>query len=242
MAENLPNVLAVVPAKLTSVRIPRKNVEQILGTELFLYSVRAALSSKLITRVAVSSECPDVLTLASRAGATSILRPPELSAQSVPNQAVLEHALTQMQSVSGFSADILVLLQPTHPFRAPSDIDRAIVMLRQNSDATSVIALKPINSYSGHLDNWRFVPHEPFSTPRNLRQTGYINSGSFYALRVSETLSKKTFFGAHVYGLPLSRPELEIDIDEPADLIVARVLAEHYKADLLNFGLIKDLA
>lgn len=236
----LPNVLAVVPAKLTSVRIPRKNLEKILGLELFLYSARAAQLADGVGRVVVSSESLEVLDIAAREGIEGIQRPPELSGESVTNQAVLLHAVGHMQREFGWRADIVVLLQPTHPFRVPADIDRAIEILRSDPEATSVFALRPDKTLQGRLEGTHFIPDVPLSVGRSERPAKYVNTGAFYVLKVTNTLMAGAFFGQKILGCLLSRPELEIDIDEPDDLMMARAMAERYRKDLGALGLLEE--
>ncbi len=66
----------------------------------------------------------------------------------------------------------------------------------------------------------------------------YVNSGSFYVLRVSQTIDRGSFFGSVISGFVLTRPEMEIDIDRPEQLAMARGLAEHFHDDLFSYGLI----
>lgn len=233
-----PYVVALVPAKLSSQRIPGKNRVSLSGQELFSFSILAGKNASGIAEVFVSSESPAVLESARRLGAHPILRPVALSAPDVTNHRVVEHALNEVQRIRGRRPDLLVLLQPTHPFRCPRDIEEAIKVLLDDVEADSVFALRPFEDLTGVMSEGRFLSDVPL--PRNRASEGrrYVNSGSFYVLRVSQTIDRGSFFGSVISGFVLTHPEMEIDIDRPEQLAMARGLAEHFHDDLFSYGLI----
>lgn len=231
-------VVAVVPAKLTSVRLPQKNLAQIEGQALFVYSIRAALQSKLIDEVVVSSESESLLATAGAFGARTVLRPESLSGNKVTNQAVLAHVLDELEQQGAGCPELIVLLQPTHPFRVPADIDAAIARLGESAEFSSIFALRADSRLFGRLDGQRFVPDVPLPRQRDRERTRYENTGAFYILDVAKTVRAKSFFGDRIGGFVLSRPELEIDIDEPIDLEIARAMARYYRHDLESLSLL----
>ena len=171
-------------------------------------------------------------------GAQPILRPAALSAPDVTNQRVVEHALNEVQCLRGLRPDLLVLLQPTHPFRCPSDIEAAIKVLLDDTEADSVFALRPFEDLTGAMSEGRFLPDVPLPRNRLAERRRYMNTGSFYVLRVSQTIDRGNFFGSTIRGFVLTRPEMEIDIDHPEQLAMAGGLAELFHNDLLSYGLI----
>jgi CMP-N-acetylneuraminic acid synthetase len=233
-----PYVVALVPAKLSSQRIPGKNRISLSGQELFAFSILAGKNASGIAEVFVSSESAAVLESAHRLGVHPILRPVALSAPDVTNQRVVEHALNEVQCLRGRRPDLLVLLQPTHPFRCPSDIEAAIKVLLDDVEADSVFALRPFEDLTGTISQGRFLPDVPLPRHRAGESRRYVNTGSFYVLRVSQTIDRGSFFGSTIRGFVLTRPEMEIDIDHPEQLAMARGLAELFHDDLLSYGLI----
>ena len=237
-----PYVVALVPAKLSSQRIPGKNRISLTGQELFAFSILAGMQASGITEVFVSSESSAVLESAGRLGAQTILRPAALSAPDVTNQRVIEHALNEVQLLRGRRPDLLVLLQPTHPFRCPRNIAAAIKVLLNDAEADSVFALRPFEGLTGTISEGRFLPDVPLPRNRASERRRYVNAGSFYVLRVSQTIDRGSFFGSSIRGFVLTRPEMEIDIDHPEQLAMARGLAELFHDDLLSYGLIAQRA
>ncbi len=231
-------VVGVVPAKLTSQRLPRKNLAQIEGQALVTYSVRAALQAAAIDEVIVSSESEVLLATVKDLGARCVLRPASLSAAQVTNQMVLEHVLDWLEGDDGCRPQMLVLLQPTHPFRVPADIDAAVDQMASSRNFSSIFALRRDGRLFGRLDGDEFIPDVTLPRRRDLERPRYENTGSFYVLDVARTIRVGSFFGDRIGGQLLSRPDLEIDIDEPRDLEVARLIAREHRADLESLGLL----
>ena len=134
-------VVAVVPAKLTSVRLPRKNVADLGGYPMFYYSVRAAQLCPEIDEVYVSSESAEILDAAEAFGARTILRPAALSAPHVTNQDVLCHVLEEMRQHQEAAPELLVLLQPTHPLRQPREISEGIRRMHRDQTADTLLTV-----------------------------------------------------------------------------------------------------
>ena len=112
-------VLAVIPARGGSKRVPRKNLKDFRGRPLILWSITEARKSKYIDILAVSSEDREIQLLSSPL-TTVIHRPHHLAEDDSTSEDVLLHALTV------YSLDWVVLLQPTSPLRTVEDIDGCI--------------------------------------------------------------------------------------------------------------------
>ena len=113
--KNLNSVLAIIPARKNSKRLPNKNLKIFNGFPLIYYSIRFALYSG-IKNIVVSSDCNDILSYSKSLGVETIKRPPNLSLDSTPTIAVLKHA-TEFYKSNGFKIDTVVTLQPTSPLR-----------------------------------------------------------------------------------------------------------------------------
>lgn len=114
-------VLAVIPARGGSKRAPRKNASDFRGKWLVSWSNRAALASKHIDRVVLSTEDAEIAFLGVSLGMEVIDRPHELASDTATNEDVLRHAV-------GIHPDYdwIVLLQPTSPLREAEDIDACL--------------------------------------------------------------------------------------------------------------------
>jgi len=117
---NGQTVLAVIPARGGSKRVPRKNIRRFRGKPLIAWSIDAADASRYIDMVFVSTEDSEIRRIAEYYGATVIDRPPELATDDASNEDVCRHVLAE------HPAGWVVLLQPTSPLRTTEHIDLAL--------------------------------------------------------------------------------------------------------------------
>ena len=134
-------VLGVIPARGGSKTIPKKNTIDLLGIPLIAYTIREALKAKTLTRLIVSSEDSEILSVARTYGAeTPFVRPGELATDDSLIIDVVIHATTTVEEREGRKYDYVVVLQPTTPLRRAEDIDSAVAKLI-TSGADSVIGV-----------------------------------------------------------------------------------------------------
>jgi len=105
-------VLALIPSREGSKRLPMKALRTLGGKPLILWSVEFAQDCGLASAVAVSTDCAATAIVSSTFGARVIPRPAPLAGDLVPMRPVVAHART-------FFPDCpwMLLLQPTSPFR-----------------------------------------------------------------------------------------------------------------------------
>jgi CMP-N,N'-diacetyllegionaminic acid synthase len=216
-------IIALVPAKMTSIRLPKKNIADFYGYPLFYYSIKAAQLAKSISHVYVSSESNEVIRLAKGFKANFIKRPEYLSLPKIKNIDVLIHALEDISIQNEAFPEFIVLLQPTHPLRNPSDIDKAIELLKNDKKADVLIAVIADNRLSGEIENNRYISQHLPPKNKKIKPKCYINTGSFYIFRTSTTIMKGRMFTENILPFKLNNPEFEIDIDYKSDF----ELAEH---------------
>ena len=115
------SVLAVIPARAGSKRVPDKNLKPYRGKPLVQLAVESARGSRYIDTLIVSSDSPRILELADKLGVRGFERPEWLSHDTAMNEGALIHMLYTVQW-----SDWVVLLQPTSPLRVAADIDTCI--------------------------------------------------------------------------------------------------------------------
>ncbi len=134
-------VLAVIPARAGSVRLPGKNLKRIGGHSLIGWAVSAATSAQLVNDVIVSSDGDDILAEGIRYGALPQRRPTALS-QGEPGS--LDRVLAYVLGACGDAHDIVVLLQPTVPDRRPGLVDECVQRLIETK-ADSVFTARDLH-------------------------------------------------------------------------------------------------
>ena len=123
MTINGARVLAVIPARGGSRRVPRKNIKFFKGRPLIGWTIDAARSSRLIDKTVLSTEDAEIKLAALKLGAEVIDRPGYLATDTAANEDVMRHALTVYPAY-----DWVVLLQPCSPLRQSADIDACLAL------------------------------------------------------------------------------------------------------------------
>ncbi len=120
-------VVAIIPLR-GSDREGQSPPEALLaGKPALAYTIEAAKQAKRLDRILVSTDSAEVAELAKRHGAeVPFMRPAALAARSVPMTQVLQHALQWLEREQGYAADIVVLLECTHPIRPAGLIDAVV--------------------------------------------------------------------------------------------------------------------
>ena len=137
-----PFIVAVIPARGGSKRLPRKNIIDLNGKSLIAYTIEAALKSKYINKVIVSTEDKEIAEVAEKFGAkVPFIRPAKLASDTASTLGVLKHAVTFIEKEENKKIDIVITLQPTSPLRTVHHIDESIEkFLKNNFD--SLVSIK----------------------------------------------------------------------------------------------------
>ncbi len=225
--------LGVIPARGGSKSIPRKNIAMLGGRPLLAYTIEAAQGSRLLTDYLVSSEDEEILQVARQYGApTPFVRPAELASDEAPSLPVVQHALREMERLKGVVYDIVVLLQPTTPFRLPQDIDAAVEKLIA-TQADSVISVCDVGAY--HPARMRWIIDDqlvelPIREERELQRRQdlppvYIRNGAIYAVRREVVMLQNSMVGkiSRPYIMPEER---SVNIDSKLDFLLAEILIQ----------------
>lgn len=141
------NILGIIPARGGSKAIPRKNIVSLAGKPLLAYTCQAALASCRLTRVLLNTDNKEIAAVGRQYGVeVPFLRPAKLAADATPILPVIQHTLTWLDEHAGFQTDIVVLLQPTSPFRQAAHIDAAVqLMLESGADTVVSVVAVPHN-------------------------------------------------------------------------------------------------
>lgn len=121
------HTLGFVFARGGSKGVPNKNLRLLDGKPLIAHAIEAALQSRSINRVIVSTDSLEIAHEARKHGAeVPFMRPLELATDTAPERLAWRHAIEQMERIDGKRLDVFVSIPPTCPLRIPSDIDRAV--------------------------------------------------------------------------------------------------------------------
>lgn len=128
-------IVAIICARGGSKGVPRKNIRLLCGKPLIVHTIEVAMKCKLIDRVIVSTEDPEIARIARVNGAeVPFLRPKELALDNAPKLPVLKHAIQFLESELKYVPDIIVDLDPTSPLRTEKDVENCIRMVEEGAD------------------------------------------------------------------------------------------------------------
>ncbi|MGQ4912132.1 MAG: cytidylyltransferase domain-containing protein [Candidatus Thorarchaeota archaeon] len=236
----MPEVVAVIPARGGSKGIPLKNLQELAFKPLIEYTIQAALESKIVNRVIVSTDSKRIAEVAERAGAEiPFLRPSHLADDKTPLAAVMRHFLDWCDEV-GWSVEALVILEPTSPLRTSANIDEAVELFREKK-ADTVVSVKRNTSLLWVMDDGSPRPIQTERLNRQLLKPVYQENGAIFVTK-PEVVTESTTIGDRVVLYEMS-PAASIDINTWADFRQASLALRsikimfHFKATAeLGFG------
>lgn len=137
-------ILAIIPARGGSKRIPNKNTKKFLGKPLIAWAIESAKKSKLIDKILVTTDNEKIASISRSYGAeTPFIRPSHLANDTVGIEPVLLHALEWLKKNEDYSPDAIILLQTTNPLRLTRHIDEAIRLFR-DTDYDSLVSVTEV--------------------------------------------------------------------------------------------------
>jgi N-acylneuraminate cytidylyltransferase len=227
----MKNIIAIIPAREGSKGVPLKNMALVNNKPLIDWTIDAALHSKYISAIVVSSDSDVILNhVKQNDNVICIVRPSNLAKDDTPTEPVIIHALEQLEDKE---FDIVLLLQPTSPLRTSEDIDNAYEAFIK-SEATALISVTepkhhPLKSFKkndeGYLEglvNDKF----PFMPRQELPEV-YQPNGAIYMIYKKDFLESYKLITTSTIPFMMSL-ENSIDIDTLDDIkIVERLLKKN---------------
>jgi N-acylneuraminate cytidylyltransferase len=224
------HVVAAIPARGGSKKIPQKNLRELAGQPLLAWSIRVAKEVSEIDRTVVSTDDDEIARVGAIYGAEVIRRSPHLAT----DDALVIDALREMRdrmSEEPYGIDVMLLLEPTCPLRSPEDVRNCLHLLVETGlDSVATFQEALLNPHRA----WRieggvpsvFVPGAVPWLPRQKQPEAYQLNGAVYAF-VSSVLDEGSpglltgKMGAVI--MPKSR---SIDIDDETDLELAELIVK----------------
>ncbi len=225
--------IAIIPARGGSKRLPRKNIADFYGKPIIAHTIEAALESKLFESVIVSTEDDEIATISHTYGAEVHRRDASLASDSAKVVDVCLALLAEKEKRSD-KYDVMCCLLATSPLRNASHIKEAYQLFEAHGRrfvmAVTQFSKSPwqalrINENGSLSPMWsEWVNIRSQDRPQLL-----VDNGSTYIVDVDAFRVQKSFYGEGLRGYVMA-PEYSVDIDEPADL----GLAKYYAARVMN--------
>lgn len=226
-------VLAYIPARGGSKRIPEKNIKDFLGKPLIAYTIKQALSLSFVDRIFVDTDSPKIAAIAKKYGAEAPwLRPAYLATDNSRGVDSLIYLLDKLKKQENYKPDYVVILQATSPLRELEDIKKCWQLIR-HSDANSVLTVCSTHPrlYNLSQKNDLILVNRPKKQSDNVQDwpAGFILNGCFvYLVKTKALLKEKTDITkkTKVVVCPKWR---SIDLDIPEDWVLAELVYKNKK-------------
>lgn len=228
--------IAIIPARGGSKRLPGKNIKELCGRPLIMYSVESALESGKYDEIIVTSDSDEILACCE--GVADIVRthkrPTYLASDTSTVLSTVE-SIFEEEKDKHDPKDTISLLLPTCPLRTAKDIKAAFELLSDKVD--SVVSITEYNfppQLGLVVDSDGFVqPYhssDPFRKGKTRSQdypTVFRPNGAIYLSWWGAFDKHRNYFKGDVvsYFMP---PVVSVDIDTELDMIIAAETIRYY--------------
>ena len=234
------NVIAIIPARGGSKRLPGKNIKKMHGKPLIAWTIEVALKSKVFSKVVLMTDDKEIARVGKENGAQDVfLLPPELASDTAYVGDAIKYMLDEFEKNKEVYEDF-ILLEPTAPGRTAEHIKDVAEMLQSRKDTDSVVGVTEISPNHGvhkalSINDKQFVTRATDGAQlrdmkhrtQDILPTYYINS-TIYACRRSN-FTKGSLWGNSTLGYIMdSKYSFDIDTQDDWDL------AEFKMKKLLN--------
>lgn len=226
-------ILGLIPARGGSERVKNKNIRLLGNKPLLAYTIEAALQSKRLDKIVVTTNSQEIASIAKEFGAeVPFLRPDDISLSHSTELQFHLHALAELKANQKYTPDIIVNLYPTCPFRRATSIDAAIEKIVQNPQADSLrsVTLCTEHPYKMWKINKNYLERfininsiESQTLSYQLLPTVYIQNACIYISRLTTILEKNSTIGDKVIAFIMDEFE-SIDINNELDFILAETI------------------
>jgi CMP-N,N'-diacetyllegionaminic acid synthase len=215
-------ILALIPARGGSKRLPGKNIKVLGDMPLIAWSIKAAQGISDICDVLVSTDDNAIADVAKLYGAlVPWLRPSKFATDEAHVVDVALHALDWYEAKRGV-CDGILLLQPTSPFRTSQTIHQGIQLFRKH-EMRAVVGVSKAHSHPLWAMKIEDGDLKPFMDEHGLGcrsqdlTPAYVVNGSFYLVTPSHLRLERSLFPKKMLPLMLDSPQEALDIDTRRD-------------------------
>ena len=221
---------AIIPARLGSKRIKKKNIKIFINKPIIYYSIKAAKKSKLFKKIIVSTDSNIIRKQAISLGAECpFLRPKNLSGDNIGTAPVLAHAIKKLNIKDEFFCCIYAtapLINFKYLIKAYNFIKNSKFNSCYSITNFSFPIQRALVKEKNNLVKFHLKKNANISS--NKLKTFFHDAGMFYWLRTKIFLEQKTLYPKNSSGFFLSEEKVQ-DIDNYSDWKIAEAKYKYLK-------------
>ncbi len=221
--------IAIIPARSGSKGLKDKNIRELNGKPLLVYSIEAAQQAGIFDRIHVSTDSEQYVEIAREHGAdVPFLRNAETATDFASTWDAVKYVLEQYEK-RGENFDIVTVLQPTSPLRTAMDIQGAYNFFvdKQANMVSSVCEMEhsPLwsNTLPDDLSMENFEDEKIAYLPRQSLPTYYRENGAIYIVDTAYLFEAECLYKDKCYAYVMSKSH-SVDIDEETDFVIAQAM------------------
>jgi CMP-N,N'-diacetyllegionaminic acid synthase len=215
-------IIAVIPARGGSKRIPSKNLVLVDGRPLIDHTLRHARLSAHIDATYVSTDDTAIAERAAAGGAIAVKRPSGLSGDLATSEAAILHVLDWRRERGLIDPSVVVFLQCTSPARYTTDIDRAVECFFESGADTLFSGFKDANYVWGMRDGeLQALTYDLADRRRGQEfESQFRENGSIFVFRASFLRETGRRLGGRIAVFEMDFwTSFEINVDEDVELL-----------------------
>lgn len=216
-------IVAIIPARGGSKRLPQKNIKLLGKVPLIAHSILYAKAfPDIIDDIYVSTDNKEIKDIALKYKVKVIDRPKHLSGDLEPTVSALKHVINQLVDI-----DTVILLQPTNPLR-PAKLLKEAFLTYKESGVDSLFTVSRDYKKLGKIEAQKFVPYNYKVGQRSQDlEPLYYENGLLYITKAS-LIQKDIIFNQSSCPYIVNHKFAEVDIDTLDDLEYAKYILSTY--------------
>ncbi len=218
-------MIAIVPVRKGSERVPNKNIKEFAGSSLLELKLRQLQRVGLFKNVVVSSDCNDMLDMAIDLDATPHKRRPEFCSASTPMRDVYKYLGHEFKG-----CDSIAYINVTNPLLSDESLISCVQAYNnKSSEAVSVNTIHEVKDFMWHAG--APVNYDPYDQPRSQDLPEYYALNfACNIIRTDVMMHQGLIVGTPHIGIIIDKIQA-MDIDDIYDFEIAETL---YKQKLLK--------
>lgn len=223
-------ILAIIPARSGSKRLPGKNVMRLGEKPLISWTIDLSVRINEISDVLVSTDDESIARIARESKIiVPWLRPMALATDTAASVDVVLHALNWYEIQKGPVGGI-ILMQPTSPFRTIQTVEKGIQLFKSNT-LRPVVSVTPVSKKINNMYKLSEGLLEPYVLPATSNKEEinldlFAPNGLFYMISPEDIKSQKSFYGKETIPLIVKKSKETLDIDTEWDFQIAQKFIE----------------
>lgn len=238
-------VWAIIPARSGS-SVKDKNIRSLAGHPMISYSIAVAKMVPEISRVIVSTDSEEYATISRHYGAeVPFIRPKDISGSKSTDIEFMEHAIGWFKQNEGTLPEFWVHLRPTTPLRDSKIVQKAIIQMKNDKQATSLRSAH-VTDYcpfkwfkmneDGYFETFDGITLDEANNPRQSFPKTYVPNGYVDIIKTEYIINNHKMHGTKMIGFEV--PQV-VDVDYEKDIRELNESIINYSGPVLEWLNIK---